>query len=107
MDAEGFWERLKEEGSLSPGLYEVFLSLYGDRGQRALEALEHRKVRKYRDFVVVLGSSHEYVVEPDFCTCQDFLFRGRCCWHVLAARLADACGSYEVFDQWYQDSWMK
>ncbi|MCU0632439.1 MAG: SWIM zinc finger family protein [Methanolinea sp.] len=105
MDAKEFWKRLKEEGCLSPGLLDEFIQIYGDRGQKALQALEKRMVRRYLDFVVVVGASHEYVVEEDFCTCQDFMYRGKCCWHLLAARLASVCGGYETCDRWYQDSW--
>lgn len=105
MDPKTFWSRLKEEGRLSPALMDEFIQIYGDRGHKAMQALEHRMVKKYLDFVVVVGASDEYVVEDDFCNCQDFMYRGKCCWHILAARLAGACGGYETFDLWYQDSW--
>jgi len=105
MDAEEFWKRLKAEGHLSPELLDELISIYGERGQKAAHALEKMMVKKYRDFVVVVGASREYVVEEDFCTCQDFMYRGKCCWHILAARLAGVCGGYETYDLWYQDSW--
>ncbi len=105
MDTEGFWNRLKEEGHLSPALRDEFIRIYGDRGHKALQAIQHGMVKRYLDFIVVVGASGEYVVEEDFCTCQDFMYRGKCCWHILAARLAVACGGCETFDMWYQDVW--
>lgn len=105
MDPAEFWKMLKEEGCLTPRLSEECIRIYGDRGQKALNALKNGMVRKYLDFVVVAGSSHEYIVEEDFCTCQDFVYRGKCCWHLLAARLAGICGGYEPRNEWYQETW--
>ncbi len=105
MDPGEFWKLLTGEKCLSPRLLHEFICIYGDRGQKALDAYRSGKVRRYRDFVVVAGSSQEYIVEEDFCTCHDFLFRGKCCWHLLAARLAAACGGYDARDDWYQDIW--
>lgn len=107
MDAKEFWGRLKDEGCLSPHLREELIQVYGDRGEKAALSLEKKMIRKYRDFIVVVGASGEYVVEGDFCTCNDFLFRGKCCWHILAVRLASVCGRIEEYDLWYQDTWKK
>jgi len=54
-----------------------------------------------------VGHSDEYIVEDDFCTCSDFLFRGRECWHILAVRIAERTGVYESYDLWYQDVWKR
>ncbi len=105
MDPEEFWRLLKKEGVLTPRLSDEFVRIYGDRGQKALHALKNGMVRKYLDFVVVAGTSQSYVVEEDFCTCRDFVFRGKCCWHLLAARLARICGGYAEREEWYQDTW--
>ena len=105
MDAKEFWTRLRKEGSLSPEMREELIRIYGERGEKALLALDRRMVKKYLDFVVVAGASREYVVEDDFCSCQDFMYRGKCCWHIIAASLAGMCGSFETCDLWYQDSW--
>jgi predicted nucleic acid-binding Zn finger protein len=78
---------------------------FGQRGIKALAAIDEKRVKKYLDFVVVEGKTSEYIIDEDFCTCGDFLFRGRECWHLLAVRLADATGSFENINFWYQDRW--
>lgn len=107
MDAKEFWGRLKDEGFLSPQLREELIRLYGERGEKAALSLEKKMIRKYRDFIVVAGASGEYIVEEDFCTCNDFMFRGKCCGHILAVRLASLCGMMEECDRWYQDTWTR
>jgi predicted nucleic acid-binding Zn finger protein len=105
MDEKELWDAIKSEGCLSPGLREEIIRVHGERGRKALQALDEGQVKRYRDFVVVVGTSGEYIVEEEFCTCQDFLFRGKSCWHLLAARLAALCGGWEVYDLWYQETW--
>lgn len=105
MDAKEFWDTLKGEGCLTPRFREELIHLYGEWGEKAALSLEKKMVKKYRDFMVVVGASGEYIVEGDFCTCHDFMFRGRCCWHILAVRLALLCGGVEEYDLWYQDTW--
>jgi predicted nucleic acid-binding Zn finger protein len=55
----------------------------------------------------VEGRTAEYVVEADFCTCGDFLYRGRTCWHLLAVRIAQETGAFRHIDTWYHDTWKK
>jgi predicted nucleic acid-binding Zn finger protein len=76
---------------------------FGPRGTKALALLDAKKVKKYRDFFVVAGRSEPYIVEADFCTCGDFLYRGRDCSHILAVRIAEVTGVYESVDSWYQE----
>ncbi len=99
------WQAVERERALTPELRACIVRLYGERGKKALAALDQRRVKRYRDFFVVVGRSDEYVVEGDFCTCSDFLFRGRVCWHMLAVRIAERTGLYEAYDLWYQDIW--
>ncbi|MDD1694684.1 MAG: SWIM zinc finger family protein, partial [Methanoregula sp.] len=61
------------------------------------------KVKKYLDFFVVEGKTSRYIVEEEFCTCSDFMYRGRTCWHLLAVRIAQATGTCQSVDSWYQD----
>lgn len=105
MDEHDLWKEIRETRSLTPEIRDTIALLYGDRGCKALAALDRGHVKKYNDFVVVVGASAEYVVEEDYCTCRDFSFRRGCCWHLLAARLAALCGCFEVYDLWYQDTW--
>lgn len=76
---------------------------FGPRGKKALAALDAGKIKKYHDFFVVEGRTAEYVVDEDFCTCRDFMFRGRTCWHLIAVRIAMATGRFLTVDAWYTD----
>lgn len=86
---------------------QVILRDYGTRGKNALELVRSGKVKKYRDFFVVQGRKGQYVVEGDFCTCHDYLYRlsvkGGICYHIIAAKIAMATGEYETVDEWYSD----
>jgi predicted nucleic acid-binding Zn finger protein len=46
-------------------------------------------------------------VEDDFCTCGDFLYRGRACWHLLAVRIAQETGMFQSVGSWYQETLME
>lgn len=99
------WDLLEKERNLSDAARECILAEFGSRGKKALEAVDERRVKRYLDFVVVVGQSGEYVVEEEFCACSDALFRGRGCWHVLAARIAGLTGRFQEHPLWYQDTW--
>jgi len=43
------------------------------------------------------------VVDEDFCTCSDFMYRGRTCWHLLAVRIAQETGMFQKIDSWYYE----
>lgn len=103
MNENGIWQRLAEKKELDPALREEIREQFGSRGTKALAAIDDGKVVKYLDFFVVEGRTSRYIVEDDFCTCSDFLYRGRTCWHLLAVRIAQASGSYRSVDTWYQD----
>ncbi len=107
MDPDEFWKRMREERSLSPRLREEFLQIFGERGKKALDALDSGRVLRYRDFVVVSGSSGQHIVEEGFCTCHDHLYRGGTCWHLLAVRLAELTGTFRDVDGWFQETWTK
>jgi predicted nucleic acid-binding Zn finger protein len=100
------FDRLQKKKALSPEIREEVTAMFGKRGAKALAAIDSQRVKKYLDFFVVTGFTAEYVIDEDFCTCGDFMFRGRECWHLLAVRLAAATGSYVNVDEWYQE-WLK
>lgn len=76
---------------------------YGERGEKAIRLIREGRIKKYLDFYVVVGDRGEYVVEDNFCTCNDFLYRGRDCTHIIAVRIAEKLGCVEKVDEWYQD----
>jgi predicted nucleic acid-binding Zn finger protein len=100
------FEDIKKDG-LTDGLVSRLEKEYGGRGKKAIECYLSGKVKKYRDFFVVEGITGNYVVEGDFCDCNDFLFRlaqkGGTCYHSLAVKIAEATGKYEKIDEWYTD----
>ncbi len=77
------------------------LACYGEQGRRALTAAEAGSVKRYLDFVVVVGMRDEYIVEDGLCTCDQSLIRNGFCWHQLAARIALHAGLCEEYDLWY------
>jgi predicted nucleic acid-binding Zn finger protein len=105
MEVEELISCLKAGQTLSGPIREEIIRLFGNRGRKALKAIDESRIKKYWDFFVVVGTSDEYIVDDEFCTCPDFSFRGGRCWHVLAVRIASLTGDYEEIDLWYQDSW--
>jgi predicted nucleic acid-binding Zn finger protein len=101
------WQRLAQKKVLDASLRLEIEEILGARGKKALAALDAGKITRYLDFFVVEGRTAEYVVEEDFCTCGDFLYRNRTCWHLLAVRIAEETGMYRHIDTWYQDTWKK
>jgi len=98
------WDRLRERRELDTELREEIEKLFGRKGKSALDAIDAGRVKKYLDFFVVDGKTASYIVEDDFCTCGDFLYRGRTCWHLLAVRIARETGRVVAIDKWYQES---
>lgn len=97
------WQRLAEHKALDTEIRSEIETAFGTRGKKALAAIDDGKIRKYLDFFVVEGRTARYIVEEDFCTCSDFMYRGRTCWHLLAVRIARETGAYVSVDSWYQD----
>lgn len=74
---------------------------YRHRGVKALDIVDQDRVKRYRDFFVVVGETGEYVVEGNYCSCDDFLHRANLCSHILAVFIARAIGRYKLIDLWY------
>jgi predicted nucleic acid-binding Zn finger protein len=106
MEIDRLFELLSEQRTLTHELREEIIRIYGERGRKALQAIDEKRIKKYRDFFIVVGTSDEYIVDEDFCTCRDFIFRKGRCWHELAVRIAVAIGSFDEIDLWYQDTWI-
>jgi predicted nucleic acid-binding Zn finger protein len=99
------WLRLSEKKVLDEALRLEIEETFGNRGKKALTALDNRRIKKYLDFFVVQGRTADYIVEDDFCTCSDFMFRGRTCWHLLAVGIARETNTFRSIDSWYMDQW--
>ena len=109
-DAETAWRRdLAAAGELTPGAVETLVDRHGERGTRAIEAVSEGRIKRYRDFTVVVGHEDEYVVENGGCTCKDSEYnldhenpRERC-WHVLAVAVAERIGEVDHHEMWYSE----
>ena len=104
------WEdALATAGGLESAVVERILAIHGDRGRRAIDAVMEGRVKRYRDFLVVVGRNEEYVVEGRACTCFDALYNldpddeTAWCWHALAARIAVILEEVDTHDMWYSD----
>jgi predicted nucleic acid-binding Zn finger protein len=101
------WQHLSEKKVLDDPIRLEIEETFGNRGKKALIALDDGRIKKYLDFFVVQGRTADYIVDDDFCTCSDFMFRGRTCWHLLAVRIARETNTFRSFDTWYMDQWKK
>lgn len=98
------WQRLRKQGVIDAALRQEVEQVFGRKGKTALDAVTGGRVKKYLDFFVVEGRTASYIVEDDFCSCSDFLFRGRACWHLLAVRIARETGRFETVNRWYLET---
>lgn len=97
------WTDIEQAGTLTEPLRAAVIEQYRNRGVRALEALDEQRVQKYLDFWVVVGTRDRYIVDEDFCTCNDFIYRGGSCCHILAVKIAQLTGIFQEYARWYID----
>jgi predicted nucleic acid-binding Zn finger protein len=94
-----------ERGKLDYGLYRALLINHGKRGEKAFFYLKEKRVKRYRDFFVVVGEE-EHVVDNSFCDCPDFqinLKAKKACAHILAVYIAKKLKLYDEVDAYYVD----
>ena len=109
-ETETAWRReLAEAGELTPTAVDTLMSRHEGRGARAIEAVSEGRVKRYRDFTVVVGHEDEYVVEDGGCTCKDSEYNldpedpTERCWHVLAVAIAERIGEVDHHEMWYSE----
>ena len=106
---EAWQADLADAGELTPDVAETILSVHGDRGQRAIDAVSEQRVKEYRDFTVVVGRGDEYIVEDAGCTCKDSEYNldaddpTELCWHAIAVAVAERVGAVDHHDMWYSE----
>lgn len=110
MNAVDEWQTtLSDAGELTPDVVDRILTVHGERGARAIEAVAEERVKKYRDFTVVVGHEDEYVVEDGACQCRDSQYNldpddpTERCWHVLAVFIAERVDAVDHHDMWYSE----
>ena len=96
-------------GELTAPIAAGIVADHGDRGTRAIEAVGESRVKRYRDFTVVVGHDDEYVIEEGTCTCADARYNldpddpADRCWHAIAVDIADAVDAVDHHDMWYSE----
>jgi predicted nucleic acid-binding Zn finger protein len=101
--------RLEAAGELAPDAVDRILTVHGDRGRKAIDAVSEERVKEYRDFTIVVGHEDEYIVENDACNCADSEYNldpedpTELCWHAIAVRIARALDAVDEHDMWYSD----
>lgn len=109
LAAEDWRAALATAGELRPPVVAEVITLHGDRGRRAIEAVAEGRVKRYRDFTVVVGYREEHVVEDGGCDCRDATYNldtsdpSERCWHALAVDIAERVGRVDRHDMWYSD----
>jgi predicted nucleic acid-binding Zn finger protein len=100
---------VRAEGKISEVHVSRLSEAFGQRVNKALEALNEGRVKKYifqpsgRIVWIVVGKNRDYLVMPesDYCSCYDFYFqfdRGHVCYHIIAQKLAEAIGMFDTFE---------
>ncbi len=115
---EGVCDELRSSRELTRAQWERLRSALGERFDKAWQAVEQRRVKKYvfepsgRTAWIVVGRESEYQVLPlsGYCDCSDFYFRvvdgeAGLCYHLTAQRLAEAMEAYDEVredDEFYE-----
>jgi predicted nucleic acid-binding Zn finger protein len=105
---EGVCDELRSSRELTRAQWERLRSSLGERFDKAWQAVERRRVKRYvfepsgRTAWIVVGRESEYQVLPasGYCDCNDFYFRvvdgeAGLCYHLTAQRLADALDAFD------------
>lgn len=99
LENEKNWSKIKKD----------LIKKFGDRGQKAVEGVRKNRVKKYKDFWVVVGDKEHIVINERFCDCEDYLYNissknpeAKYCWHALAVKLAKIKEEFNEVKDWYQ-----
>lgn len=107
---EGVCQAIRAEGGVSDTHIGLLEARFGSqRVQKALEALNDSRVKKYvfqpsgRIVWIVVGKERDYLVMPStgYCSCDDFYYQfdhGHVCYHVIAQKLAEATDHFDLFE---------
>jgi len=106
---DGICAAIRAEGSVSDTHVGMLDARFGQRAQKALEALNDSRIKKYlfqpsgRIVWIVVGKERDYLIMPsiDYCSCDDFYYQfdhGHVCYHIIAQKLAEATGRFDLFE---------
>lgn len=101
------WILLKVRKKIDEEIKDLFEDIYKEKGKKAIDAINSKRVKRYNDFYVVVGIEEEHIIVEDYCNCKDFFFnasrKGEYCWHILAVKIAEITGNYDKVDIWYHE----
>jgi len=106
---EAVCHRIRTEGTVSNAHINALIATFGQRVNKALEALSESRIKKYvfqpsgRIVWIVVGKERDYLVMPsiDYCSCDDFYYQfdhGHICYHIIAQKLAEAASRFDLFE---------
>ncbi|MEM2961345.1 MAG: hypothetical protein QXU67_07040 [Candidatus Bathyarchaeia archaeon] len=120
MDKEGheievlrsICKEAKEMGKLTGEHLMRLTAVFGQRFQKAWEAIRDNRVKKYffkpsgRIVWVVVGRERDYLVMSDaeFCSCDDFYYnvmsgKAHLCYHLIGQKLAESLGWFDEIEE--------
>ena len=102
-------QTIRVEGDVSDSHVAELVDKFGQRADKALEALNESRIKKYvfqpsgRIVWIVVGKERDYLVMPSigYCSCDDFYYQfdhGHVCYHIIAQKLAEATGRFDLFE---------
>ncbi|MHA1868128.1 MAG: hypothetical protein ACTSVB_10985 [Candidatus Heimdallarchaeaceae archaeon] len=98
---------IKEEKIFSESLENEVISLFGDRGEKAIKILKNKRLVKLKIksnlcFWIVKGKNSDYVIiDTLYCDCRDFYMRiinrnnDEPCYHLLAKIIGEKLNLYQ------------
>jgi predicted nucleic acid-binding Zn finger protein len=100
---------MRLQGTMSNAHVNTLVTRFGQRVNKALEALGESRIKKYvfqpsgRVVWIVVGKERDYLVMPasDYCSCDDFYYQfdhGHLCYHIIAQKLAESLGRFDLFE---------
>ena len=100
---------MRSQGTMSNAHVNTLTAKFGQRVNKALEALGESRIKKYvfqpsgRIVWIVVGKERDYLVMPagGYCSCDDFYYQfdhGHLCYHIMAQKLAESLGRFDLFE---------
>ena len=97
------------QGTISNEHVNTLITKFGQRVNKALEALGESRIKKYvfqpsgRIVWIVVGKERDYLIMPagGYCSCDDFYYQfdhGHLCYHIMAQKLAESLGRFDLFE---------
>ncbi len=106
---EAVCANVRAEGTVSKNHVNTLIATFGQRVNKALEALGESRIKKYvfqpsgRIVWIVVGKERDYLVMPasGYCSCDDFYYQfdhGHLCYHIIAQKLAESTSHFDLFE---------